>query len=536
MGTETGTDAQTIDRWEEGGDDERRKGGAAPAWLISVGAHCLAIAVMAAVVFATKPVIDELPPWKSPLLDAQEKKPVEPKKQSVLDPQPSIPVPDEAEVSNPVTTIEPTVELTTSQNDAPELGSEGRTDAVSNMEMGSHGFTAAIGANSGAAGMFSPRKGGAKFRVTGKHGDHGRTSSVASALRWFKRHQSPNGMWDVDGYQANCLDGAAKCEPGKVQAGDADVACTGYALLCYLGAGYDHRTPNLYRKVVENGIKWLLSVQKADGLLGERNYEHAIAATALAEAYAMTNDAQLREPAQKAVDIVLARQAHDAKAKDPAYAGLGWDYVAANPARNDSSVTGWNVMALKSALAGGLNVRNGMSGAKAWLEQAWKTQNPGWQKLDPYQGQSFFPYVYDATAGTTAGNGAGDAHLACIGAVCAIFLGHHAGDLMLETLCNTIMKTDLPAAYPCNTYFLYYNTMALFQVGGKRWDTWNERVATMLAKAQRNDENSCFNGSWDFEGTKFHGHETGRLLSTAYCCLTQEVIWRFVQVGGEKAP
>lgn len=532
MDANTGTDDQIIDKWEEGGDGERQRGRAAPAWLISVGAHGLAVAVMATVVFATKPQVEEYPPRQLTIIEAKPKPPVDAKRPTLDTPEPIILVTDEADVTNPITLVDPTVVVTTDEYDAPELGKQGRDTALSDAELGGSGFSFAMGPGGPPSGMFSARKGGGKFRATGKHGDHGRTSSTASALRWFKRHQSANGMWDVDGYQANCMDGGAKCEPGKPQAGDADVACTAYALLCYLGAGYDHRTPNTFRPVVDKGIKWLLSAQKADGLLGERNYEHAVATMALAEAYAMTNDPLLREPAQKAVDVILSRQAKDAKAKDQAYAGLGWDYVDGNPARNDSSVTGWNVMALKSALAGGLNVKNGMHGAKAWLEQSWKTRNPGWQKLDPYQGESFFPYVYDATAGTTAGNGAGDGHLACIGAVCAIFLGHHAGDLMLETMCNTIMKTDLPAAYPTNTYFLYYNTMALFQVGGKRWDLWNERVATTLSKAQRTDD-SCFNGSWDFEGTKFHGHDTGRLLSTAYCCLTQEIIWRYVQTDGK---
>jgi hypothetical protein len=332
MDADTGTDAQTIDRWEQGGDDERQQGRAAPAWLISVGAHCLAIAVMAAVVFATKPVDDELPPFRQTQIESKPKPEVTPKRQSLETPEPTIQVPEEAEVTNPLTPVAPTEPLTTDDNIAPEPGKQGNEDAISSTATGSTGFNIAIGPGGPAAGIMGNRNKGGKIRATGKHGDHGRTSSVASALRWFKRHQSPNGMWDVDGYQANCMDGAAKCEPGKVQAGDADVACTAYAVLCYLGAGYDHRSPNLYRKTVENGLKWLLSAQKPDGLMGERNYEHAIATSALAEAYAMTSDPLLREPAQKAVDVILARQARDAKAKDQAYAGLGWDYVEANPA------------------------------------------------------------------------------------------------------------------------------------------------------------------------------------------------------------
>jgi hypothetical protein len=357
--------------------------------------------------------------------------------------------------------------------------------------------------------------------------------SVDRALRWFKRHQSPNGMWDVDGYMVNCTEGE-KCEPGKNQAGNADIACTGYALMCFLGGGYDHRTPGTYKTTVRKGLDYLLSAQKPDGSFGDRNYEHAVATMALAEAYGITNDRTLREPAQRAVDVILARQAKDAKA-DANYGGSGWDYLAPNPGRIDASVTGWNVMALKDALAAGLNVGNSLKGAdQNWLIKAWRARNPKWKTLDPYKDESYFPYVYDAAKGTYSGNDQGDGHLACVGAVCAVFLGHVRGDVMLDTLCNYIMKHDLPTAYPTNTYLLYYNSIALFQVGDERWEKWSEQVLQkVLLKAQRIG-NGCLDGSWDWQGTQFHGNDTGRLLSTAYCTLSMQIYWRYVRVSDMK--
>ena len=87
----------------------------------------------------------------------------------------------------------------------------------------------AIGASSKSAGMFSNRKGVGRARGSRDNGSTTgaeRTSSIEAALRWFKRHQSPNGMWDVDQYQANCQENGLKCEPGVSQPGDADIACT----------------------------------------------------------------------------------------------------------------------------------------------------------------------------------------------------------------------------------------------------------------------------------------------------------------------
>jgi hypothetical protein len=188
-------------------------------------------------------------------------------------------------------------------------------------------------------------------------------------------------------------------------------------------------------------------------------------------------------------------------------------------------VTGWNVMALRSASNAGLAVGNGLGGARRWLEGAWKASNPGWRTLsDPYTATSQFAYTWDAIGGTVdIGAPGSDAHdLVPVGGMCAVFLGGHAGDMLLESLANHVVTYQLPTAYPCNTYALYYNTYTMFQVGGQRWATWNGIVRDMLVKAQRRGD-GCLDGSWDWEGTRFHGHDVGRVLSTAYCCLCLEV-------------
>nr|MDA3960146.1 terpene cyclase/mutase family protein [Planctomycetota bacterium] len=432
----------------------------------------------------------------------------------------------EEEVENPmVTELDlPVEEIETEDEEVSEVPAKGREEAVSSSETGGAGAFMAIGAGGGAAGAFGNRNGGGRKRAVGRYGgSKASESAVEAALRWFARHQSPNGQWDVDGYPQNCPLPGAKCEPGKAHTGaDGDIATTGYAVLCFLGAGYDHRTPNKWRKVVKGGIDWLVATQKADGSVGGRNYEHPVAVMALAEAYAMTNDPKLKGPAQSGVDHILKRQI---KSKE-GYP-LGWNYTSPNTTRNDSSVTGWNVMALKSAKAGNLNVGNGLSGSKKWLEASWKAANKNWKNIGSGD-SSFFPYTWDSGTGETKH----DSRVP-MGALSAVFLGYRAGDPMLESMGNYIMKNQVPKSYPTNTYYMYYNTLAIFQMGGNRWKEWNNVARDVLVKAQRTG-GDCFDGSWDWEKTGFHGHETGRLLSTAYCCLSLEVYYRYLPVAAQK--
>lgn len=541
---------------EQDDSEQRHKYASIISWVVSAAMHASAILLAGTIYFLTAAPEQEIPPVRVTSIPPPPKpKEERPKmERDIVDPKVTLDIDaPQSDTVAPITQLDLPVDVSAREEEIDSPVPKGREEAVADSEMGGQGAFMAIGAGGGGAGMFGSRSGGGRKRAVGRMGgSRASESAVEAALRWFKKHQSPDGKWDAEKYFQNCTEDP-KCEPGSYYnypAEEVNVAMTGYALLCYLGAGYDHVTPNKYKPVVKKGIDWLLSVQQKDGTLGRRNYEHAVAAMALAEAYAMTNDPELRGPAQRSIDVLLRRQntssgAGGGRGGSSGSNRLGWDYVEPSQ-RNDTSVSGWCVMALKSAHAAGLNVADSMEGAKRFLERSWRDTNTkrewcqDWSKLNPYTDISRYPYEWFEDGRITISEWKNNApenpnhhDMAPVGMVLAVFLGHKAGDIMLETLANYVVKYQKPTSYPDNTYYMYYTTLGMFQVGGEKWKIWNSAVRDMLVQAQHKG-NGCLDGSWDWKGTRFHGHEVGRVLSTAYNTLCLEVYYRYAQVNPGK--
>ena len=531
-------DDDYLDQEYDTEDEGREAVAAVSGWGISIAMHAIVLLLLAFVVIAGQ-LLEEPVPVRTAVIEP---------------PPPPEEEKEERELTEVDITIEAEVEVETlvvNQLDVEieeisiedEVVSEvaeakGREEAVSSSETGGSGAFMALGAGGGAAGAFGNRSGGGKRRALGAFGgSRASESAVDAALRWFKRHQSPNGMWDVDGYPVNCTLAGAKCEPGEKHTGDdGDAAMTGYAVLAFLGGGYDHRTPNKYQKTVKMGIDWLIANQKDDGSFGKsRNYENGICAMALAEAFAMTQDPTLREPAQKSIDYIASAQGGG----EGSDAMGAWDYMKGGQ-RLDSSVSGWCIMALKSAKAGNLDVGSAMDKSQSWFVHTWEGANKeaGLNPVDPYEDISIFPYAeinggfYKITPGEVLKKD--KAARTPIGLCIGIFLGFGSGDIKMESMANEVIKTHLPTFInfdSINQYWMYYNTLGIFQVGGSRWKKFNAVVRDVLVGAQRQSED-CFDGSWDYKeaGNNYHGSNTGRILSTAYCALSLQVYYRYVPI------
>ena len=168
-----------------------------------------------------------------------------------------------------------------------------------------------------------------------------------------------------------CKTYAQQCKPGTRPApapGDipADAGATAMGLLPFLAAGQTHKSKGPYKDTVYKGIAWLIRNQQPDGNLAkgaqQMMYSHGLATIALCEAYGLTGDKEVGHAAQGAVNFILnAQNAADG----------GWRYNPGDP--GDTSVVGWQLMALKSAHMAGLDVGGRVAGrpspapASGWI-------------------------------------------------------------------------------------------------------------------------------------------------------------------------
>jgi len=188
-------------------------------------------------------------------------------------------------------------------------------DNLSNKNLNSSGCIDAYGIGGGRAGAYGARWGHGSLAREG--GSPGTESAVMAALLWLWRHQnrreSPatDGAWDMDGYMRWCHKG--KCTNDLGASPYFDVAVTGFATLAFLGHGNTHRIGK-FRKTVRMALEWLLSQQDGEGWLGRTSethewiYNHAIATMAICEAYAMTQDAWLRDACERAIQCIIRAQ------------------------------------------------------------------------------------------------------------------------------------------------------------------------------------------------------------------------------------
>jgi hypothetical protein len=232
------------------------------------------------------------------------------------------------------------------------------------------------------------------------------------------------------------------------------------------------------------------------GDLGGGMYGHALATIALCEAYGLTKDRMLQVPAQRAVNYLVAAQHIEG----------GWRYAPGNA--GDTSVTGWVVMALKSAKMAELNVPEPVfHRAINYLNKCRDPNSEG------------YGYV---------GRGSSPA-MSAVGLLCRQYLQSWGpGNPKMVKGVETQLLA-LPPGKMRHIYYYYYATQVLHHFGGEEWNKWNDAMREDLIKRQDRD------GSWDPRGSDKrwesgdpHGKAGGRLMETSLSLLTLEVYYRYL--------
>jgi hypothetical protein len=312
-------------------------------------------------------------------------------------------------------------------------------------------------------------------------------AAVEAALKWIVEHQLADGGWSFDHRLAARCDG--RCDHAGMP--DARNAATAMALLALLGAGRTHQE-GLHANSIRRGLDYLKGRMRADGGLSEGGgtmYSHGLGSLALCEAYALTGDEKLKKTAEATVKFIEFAQ-------DPV--GGGWRYMPRQP--GDTSVTGWQLSAVKAAELGLLPVS----------KQVWPRAK---QFLAGVAVDNGVAYGYTSP-------GAGPTTTA-IGLLCqqnfaagALPAGHERG------------VAALLAAKPSprNPYHLFYASQVARNQGGEAWQAWNKQLQPILLADQARDGHAA--GSWYTDSG--HGSDrAGRLYCTALSTLILEVYYRY---------
>jgi len=365
----------------------------------------------------------------------------------------------------------------------------------------------ALGEGHGRPSVANRTAGGKRSAVKTYGGTPQSENAVKAALRWLVRHQDRDGKWSCRNFARNCRS-RPRCSGAGSKTG-IDSGLTGLVLLAFLSGGHHPADGTDFGNAAGRGIGYLLRAQNDSGRIGPASshemYNHSIATLAIAEACILSGDKSLRDPLKRAVDYIIEAQQAEG----------GWDYTPARTGRNDSSITGFVVMALKSASA-------------ARIDVPWMVTYGMIEHFDRMTKQS--AEVIYANRGVGAGR-AGPGMVA-VGALSRQFLGWPLDSQKLAKQ-YAIMRRNPPRwelltedAYH-NMYYWYYGTLAMFQAGGENWAFWNANLRDMLIRHQR--KKGCARGSWD-PADKWLGKAAGRVYATAINAMNLQVYYRYLPV------
>jgi hypothetical protein len=322
--------------------------------------------------------------------------------------------------------------------------------------------------------------------------------AVELGLHWLARHQSTTGKWSNDKFQLVNKCGCS--EPGE----EHDIAGTAFGMLPFLGAGETHLRGR-HSKNVQLGLSFLLRSQKPDGngKFSDNAYENAMATLVVCELYGMSKDKSLLPSAQAACNFIVSAQ--DANSGS-------WGYSPGT--KGDTSVSGWQFVALKAGYFAGLSVPSEtFTRFGSYLDQVADPNGLGYGYNVPGTGR--------ATSAT--------------GLLCREYLGwgpRHP--IMVKGVKQLMLPESFVTKDRPSFYFLYYGTQLMHHVGGDSWTAWNTKVRDLLIDLQDKGEVPNLQhqkGSWSPTGDDW-AKPGGRMMSTSLSLLILESYYHSIPLYG----
>ena len=344
-------------------------------------------------------------------------------------------------------------------------------------------------------GEFGGRSSAGKQAAVRKYGGNGDSEkAVNRGLKWLAKIQRKDGSWSFG-------DVGAAGSPGYMNT--TDMGATALSLLCFLGAGHTHETEGAYQQTVTDGLVYLFKNAERGSygadLRGEAQgnsgmYVQGIATICICEAAAMhPKDRELRKLAIEAISFIE-------RAQDPV--GGGWRYRPRQ--EGDTSVVGWQVMALQSAKSGKIRIDGGsFRDARQFLQSV---------SVDGGAGYSYMPNQLTERPSMTA-----------VGLLCRMYMGWKRDH---PALIRGVDRLSAIGPSREDIYYNYYAAQVMHHYGGDTWEKWNSRLRPWLVETQIQEGPGA--GSWNV--TDPHGDAGGRIYQTALSILTLEVYYRHLPI------
>ena len=298
-------------------------------------------------------------------------------------------------------------------------------------------------------------------------------AAVVKALDWFTLTQKEDGRWSET---------------------QSDVGHTGLVILCYLSYGVKPDDETKHGEALTKGLAWLVKQVPENGNMrdGGRMYGQAIGTLALGEAAGITQLEKFYQPLERAIAFLCSAQ-------NPKSGGWRYQPHPSLEHAGDLSVTGWVIMALRSAEMAGVRVpAKNLGPAREFLNTVSAGQHKGF-------------YGYKDSVPKPS--------MTSVGMYCQQLYGSKP-DEKRQIDSAKFLATRMPATAQKDYYYWYYGCLSLFLHGGKPWQEWNAKMKPIFLKKQQ------ANGTWKPEGRR--AKKEGTTITTAWATLSLTVYYRYL--------